>query len=260
MKKRLFLIALCSITMTLTASFLYYKNNLSSEHPVKAAAIAGQQDSTGHKHPEEAAPAFPVVSSPVITNPESLLVLVNKQRTLSADYTPKTLIRPNVEFSFGKKKADQALMRPETAASLEKMFAAAKQDGFELLAVSGYRSYNHQQSLFNTYINEYGKDKAEQFSAPPGASEHQTGLAVDITARSAKFQLDLCFAETPEGKWVAAHAHEYGFIVRYQKGKTGITGYQYEPWHIRYVGNPYATYLYNNKLTLEEVMYAKAEQ
>jgi len=137
------------------------------------------------------------------------------------------------------------------------MFESAKKEGLELTAVSGYRSYKRQQSLHNTYIRRQGKTEADSVSAIPGTSEHQTGLAMDISSKSAKFQLEPIFGETAEGKWVAEHAHEFGFVIRYLEDKTETTEYSYEPWHLRYVGNPYATYIYKHHLTLEEAMEDK---
>lgn len=137
------------------------------------------------------------------------------------------------------------------------MFHAAKEQGLELTAVSGYRSYKRQQSLHNMYIKRQGQAEADSVSAIPGTSEHQTGLTMDISSKSANYQLEPIFGETEEGKWVAAHAHEFGFIIRYLEDKTDTTEYAYEPWHIRYVGNPYATYLHKHHLTLEEAMDAK---
>ena len=97
-----------------------------------------------------------------------------------------------------------------------------------------------------------GADYTNRYSAKPGYSEHQTGLSIDVSASSIGNRLSESFGSTDEGIWLAAHAHEYGFIIRYPKDKASITGYAYEPWHIRYVGIELATYLYENNLTLEE--------
>ena len=149
------------------------------------------------------------------------------------------------------------MLRKDAADALESMFEAAKKEGLELTAVSGYRSYKRQKSLHDTYVRRQGKAEADSVSAIPGTSEHQTGLAMDISSKSAKFQLEPIFGETNEGKWVAKHAHEFGFVIRYLEDKTETTEYSYEPWHLRYVGNPYATYIYKHHLTLEEAMEDK---
>ena len=152
------------------------------------------------------------------------------------------------------------MLRKDAADALESMFEAAKKEGLELTAVSGYRSYKRQKSLHDTYVRRQGKAEADSVSAIPGTSEHQTGLAMDISSKSAKFQLEPIFGETNEGKWVAKHAHEFGFVIRYLEDKTETTEYSYEPWHLRYVGNPYATYIYKHHLTLEEALKTKIRE
>jgi D-alanyl-D-alanine carboxypeptidase len=113
---------------------------------------------------------------------------------------------------------------------------------------SGFRSYAYQQNLYNRYVARDGKAEADRYSARPGHSEHQTGLAMDVNS------VGQSFAYTSEGKWLAAHAHEYGFIIRYPKGKEDITGYMYEPWHIRYVGVEIAKEITEAGITFEEYM------
>lgn len=189
----------------------------------------------------------------IIQNPENILALVNKQAGyLPADYIPKDLVRPNVLFSFGNEKLEKSLVRQEAASALESMFLAGKQVGIELIAVSGYRSYDRQKTIFDAEINKVGLEKAALAVAIPGQSEHQTGLSMDISSKSTNLDLTEEFGETKEGKWLAENAHIYGYILRYPKGKEGITGYQYEPWHFRYVGKTAAEIIYNNKWTLEE--------
>lgn len=194
-----------------------------------------------------------------IQNPNNILVMVNKQVELPNNYIPSNLVRANVKYSFGNEKVDKALMKKEMATALEKMFQAANQQGLELLAVSGYRSYSRQTEVFNAAVAKDGKEQAEKVVAVPGQSEHQTGLTMDISSQSNGIQLEENFEDTPEGKWLANNAHLYGFIMRYPKGKESITGYDYEPWHFRYVGNDIAKTIYENKLTLEEfIKQAKA--
>lgn len=125
---------------------------------------------------------------------------------------------------------------------------AAVQNGFSLEIMSGFRSYETQRNLYNRYVNTYGKAEADTFSAEPGKSEHQTGLAFDLG------WVDDDYAYTAEGKWLADNCYKYGFIIRYPKGKEHITGYKYEPWHVRYLGNPLATDVYNSGLCLEEYL------
>lgn len=134
--------------------------------------------------------------------------------------------------------ANQALINLQNAAS---------QTGYNIPLLSGFRSYETQKTLYNNYVARDGVALADTYSARPGHSEHQTGLAFDVG------KIDNGYGETNEGKWLATHAHEYGFIIRYLKGKESITGYMYEPWHIRYVGSV-ATEIYQANITLEEYL------
>lgn len=188
---------------------------------------------------------------PVVTNPDSVTVVVNKQRNLPPDYKPQRLVAPNVRFSFAGKHP-KMLMRQEAAAALERMFIAARRAGNRLAAVSGYRSYSSQIKLFQYYKKQQGETAANRTSAHPGQSEHQTGLAMDISCASLGYELDESFGETKEGKWLAANAADYGFIIRYPKGKESVTGYAYEPWHVRYVGQDVARELRDTGMTLEQ--------
>lgn len=188
----------------------------------------------------------------VIQNPSNILALVNKQYLLPGFYAPSDLKRPAVEFSFGDEKVEKAFLRKEAADALTQMFNEAKKDGLELLAVSGFRSYARQKSVFDAEVNRSGKENAIKAVAIPGASEHQSGLAMDISSRSNHLDLTEAFAKTKEGEWLAKNAHRFGFILRYPKGKENITNYEYEPWHFRYVGVKAATIIYIHKWTLEE--------
>ena len=124
--------------------------------------------------------------------------------------------------------------------------AAAAKAGYSLYISSGFRDYETQEVIYNRYVANDGKANADRYSARPGHSEHQTGLAIDLNGVSDSF------GDTPTGKWVAAHCHEYGFILRYPKGKEAQTGYMYEPWHIRYVGKDVAKKIFDSGLCLEE--------
>jgi len=156
------------------------------------------------------------------------ILLVNKKYALPSNYNPGV-----------DKTAYQAL----TA-----MQADASSLGFSLPLLSGFRSYNTQANLYNRYVKKDGEAVASTYSAKPGHSEHQTGLAFDVG------QINDNFGNTPSGAWLAENCHNYGFIIRYLKGKEAITGYKYEPWHIRYVGVEVATSIYNSGITLEEYL------
>ncbi len=188
----------------------------------------------------------------MIQNPTNIMVLVNKEFALPDFYAPDDLVRPNVAFSFGDQDIEKSYMRKEAADALEKMFSDAMNNGIQLFAVSGYRSYDRQQQVYNAEVSRVGEELAVQAVAVPGFSEHQTGLSMDISSESAQFALSEQFGRTLEGKWLQNNAHRFGFILRYPKGKENITGYKYESWHYRYVGVKAATEIYENDLTLEE--------
>lgn len=187
-----------------------------------------------------------------INSPQSYQVVVNKTRPLNpVSYTPTDLAFPKVPLRVPGHESMQ--LRAQAARSLEALFAGAKQSGLDLMLASGYRSYDYQVGLYNGYVASKGQAVADTQSARPGYSEHQTGLGLDVEPVSKKCELETCFAETSEGKWVAQHAHEYGFIIRYPEGKEAVTGYIYEPWHLRYVGIPIATEMRQKGIaTLEE--------
>jgi D-alanyl-D-alanine carboxypeptidase len=187
----------------------------------------------------------------IIVNGLDILVLVNKDRSLLSDYVPPDLTEPDIPFSFTG-NLPKKLMRKEAAKALEELFEQATQDGIELLGQSAYRSYEVQESIFAYNADQCGEEEANRFSAYPGESEHQTGLAIDLTSHSVGFALVQRFGETPEGIWLKENAPGFGFIIRYPRGKEKITGYGYEPWHIRYVGRDAAKEMAAKEFTLEE--------
>ncbi|MGO4530070.1 D-alanyl-D-alanine carboxypeptidase family protein [Paenibacillus sp. 2TAF8] len=192
-----------------------------------------------------------VDSQSVVTNAQAMTVIVNKQRSLPEGYEPSDLVEPDVPFSF-EGPHEKRHMRKEAAEALEKLFAGAKADGIELRAVSGYRSYKRQVSIYNNNVKTKGEEYASRVSAVPGRSEHQTGLAIDVSSPSVGNVLEEVFGSSKEGKWLDEHAAEYGFIIRYPKGEESKTGYVYEPWHIRYVGADIAPDVVKSGLTLED--------
>lgn len=185
------------------------------------------------------------------TEPSSMTILVNKEYGLPADYVPEDLEVPAIIFSFSSFN-QKKLLRKEAAEALTALISAAKEEGLDIYGVSGYRSYERQLEIYNKNVQKNGQERTDLYSARAGHSEHQTGLSMDVSTQSIHNRLELTFASTPEGKFIAGHAHEYGFILRYPKDKSDITGYAYEPWHVRYVGTELAAYLYENNLCLEE--------
>lgn len=183
-----------------------------------------------------------------IDDAASLWVVANKQRPLNPlQYEPETVF-VNVDY------ANEPYLRPEAADAVVAMFAAfTAETGLHMQSQSAYRSYWAQESVYNGWVNSLGQEAADLTSARPGHSEHQTGLSIDVSALPAVCSLDQCFADTPQGQWLAANAWQYGFVVRYPNGYTHITGYEYEPWHMRYVGLELAAEMHaTGTATLEE--------
>ncbi|RYG74262.1 carboxypeptidase [Lentibacillus lipolyticus] len=188
-----------------------------------------------------------------VDNPHDILVLVNKENKLPDNFVPKNLTVPDVRFPY-EGFYQKMQMRKVAARALEDMFQAADNAGIELFAQSGYRSFKRQDAIFASNVRKQGEEAANKVSARPGESEHQTGLTMDVTSRDIGFHLTEEFGKTDEGKWVKKHAADYGFIIRYPKGKQAITKYQYEPWHLRYVGKKAATAIMEQGITLEEYL------
>lgn len=186
----------------------------------------------------------------IVSNPTSYDVLINKNRSLPNNYIPNDLVTVEVPTCLPNPEIRQ--LRLVASDALSEMFSVALEDDVELVARSGYRSYATQASLYNGYVDKYGQAYADKYSAQPGTSEHQTGLAMDITAESVNLQLDDNFGKTKEGLWLSQNAHRFGFIIRYPEGMKDVTGYFYEPWHVRYLGVNLATNVYDSGLTLEE--------
>lgn len=189
-----------------------------------------------------------------VSNGDSKLVLVNKNYALDSSYAPSDLVLPNI-LVLGHEQNKTLYLREEASQHLEQLFSAAEQEaGLIFLARSGYRSYETQVSLYQRYVDQNGQEAADRFSARAGHSEHQTGLAIDVTADSVNGQLTTEFGKTAEGIWLKDNAHRFGYIIRYLEGRESETGYQYEPWHIRYVGVEAATEIYQNNWILEQYL------
>lgn len=259
------------VCAAMVIGYSIFKTEISEVFPAKQAAAKGETMESGGQvigtidAGADAKPIAVPTSAPqeqepivktedgmvVIAKPADMAVLVNKQNKLPEEYNPSDLVYPDVRFIFAE-KLDKRMMRQEAAAALEKMFKAAENDGAMLAGVSAYRSHSTQTTLFERYVKKDGLEKARTYSAFPGTSEHETGLAIDVTSSDGKCAADNCFADTKESAWLEKHAHEYGFIIRYLKGKEDITGYQYEPWHLRYVGKDIAAELAESGESLEE--------
>lgn len=176
-----------------------------------------------------------------LESPDSMTVIVNKARPLPSDFSPDDLVNLPDDLTAGSQQ-----LREQAAEATEEMFKAAQDDGVELQVVSSYRSYDYQQRIYDNYLDEFGVENTDAMSARPGYSEHQTGLAMDVDTPGGDETLTSTFGETEAGQWLADHAHEHGFIIRFPKDQEEITGFQYEPWHLRYFSEQYATHIAEN--------------
>lgn len=174
------------------------------------------------------------------------LIIVNKYYQLDNDYYYGELV--TMDKAYDNKSGSK--LNKEAYAAFQKLVDAGEKEGYHIRNNSAYRSYNTQSGLYNNYKNSNGLTWADKWSARPGHSEHQTGLALDVGVKN-EYSLGK-FESSPEFTWMKNNAHLYGFILRYPKGKEYITGYGYEPWHYRYVGVDVATYIYENNITYEE--------
>jgi D-alanyl-D-alanine carboxypeptidase len=175
--------------------------------------------------------------------------VVNKLRPLNPiNYSPTDIVTVPVAHD------NPAQMAKPAADALVQMFATGAADGAGQMQIqSSWRPYPTQVSVYNGWVASLGKAQADRQSARPGYSEHQTGLAVDISTLPLKCSLAACFGTTPQGVWLAANAYRFGFILRYPQGLENITGYEYEPWHFRYVGVALATEMHKEGVqTLEQ--------
>lgn len=187
------------------------------------------------------------------SDPGSPWVVVNKLRPLNPiSYQPDDLTNPNIPLRLDA-ASEEMHLRKDAAAALQELAAAASKQDVKFMLASGYRSYDFQVDLYHSYVDQQGQAEADKQSARAGYSEHQTGLAADLEPTSRKCEVEECFADTTEGAWLAEHAYQYGFLIRYPKDGQKITGYMYEPWHVRYIGKPLAREMHNKNIaTLEE--------
>ena len=177
---------------------------------------------------------------------DGTLFLVNREWTITEAYEPAELAESDVPGSVRR-------MRPEAAAALKEMFDTCKEEtGLTLISISGYRSYSRQQGIYSAKLRSVKKNvaKAQEYVAPPGASEHQLGLAMDLGQKH-KVHLEKSFGDTEGGKWCRENCWRFGFILRYDEPWEEITGYKYEPWHFRYVGKEYAKEIHDSGQPLE---------
>lgn len=249
-KKTLIIAGIVIVLLCVGASAWYFlfrsKPQQSTPTTSETTNTNNQQSQTTQPQPEPttppATPSTPTTSWPVqltMTEAASLTVDVNKKHKLPDTYVPAGLT------SYGG-----VSLRAEAATAMNNLVLAANSNGYSLKMISGYRSYTSQASIYNNYVAQDGQAAADTYSARPGFSEHQTGLAADVG--NGTCDLEICFGDTPVGKWIAQNAQNYGFIVRYPQGKEADTGYQYEPWHLRYLGVDTAKAIYASGKTMDQ--------
>ncbi len=206
----------------------------SSPAPTRAAASASGFDLEQHS----------------VDDPRSIWVVVDKRRPLRPkSWVPQDLVQPDVPHT------NVPRLRKPAAAALERMVAAAKRDGVGVTSLSAYRAYTVQKSIYERNLRSLGRAATERLTARPGYSEHQTGLADDLGDASGRCGIATCFATTPAGKWLAANAWRYGWILRYPKGQQAVTGIQWEPWHFRYVGTALSKHMHRTDQPLLERVF-----
>lgn len=250
MSRRRLMLVLCIVIIAAVTAVVIGKRRATAPDASKAQ---------GNVMAEVKADVTPPLMPPVfdkqqlsLEDPASVWVIANKVRPLKPRSFAPVVAAPAMKLRLS---ADTPEMQISTRAiaDLQRLDSAAKAAGLQLMLASGYRSYDTQIAVYSNEVKNYGQAQADRQSARPGHSEHQTGLAIDLAPASGKCLIAECFGELPEGQWLAAHAHEFGFVIRYPQGKEAITGYLYEPWHVRYVGPTLAAEL--NRLgnpTLEE--------
>ncbi|KFF59281.1 hypothetical protein JF66_12545 [Cryobacterium sp. MLB-32] len=225
----------------------------SSSDAPSAVASAAVATPTPRATPASLLPPVPVPvfdrSARSIDDPASAWVVVNKHRPLQpADYSPTDLVAVPVPHTW------QPQLRQEASAAVEQMFAAARDEaGLTLASNSAYRGFAAQTRVYDAAVAARGVASADSSIARPGSSEHQTGLAIDVGAESGRCSLQACFGDTPEGLWLAENAVRFGFLLRYPADKVAVTGYEFEPWHFRFIGADLATEMHDQGITtLEE--------
>lgn len=252
MKKLLFVLGILFLLAALVFGGLKFYDVFFTEEPEDmSAANQNAKEKQEEQQPvQENQPVFGK-SKHSLDDPASIWVVVNKTRPLNPkNYVPADRVFPSVTLRVPGNESMQ--IRADISHAVKALFGGAKAAGHSLKFSSGYRSYSYQVNLYSGYVKSIGQAEADKQSARPGHSEHQTGLSLDV-CDNAGCDLVQSFGQTAMGQWVAAHAHEYGFIIRYPEGKTAITGYEYEPWHLRYVGTELAGEMRGaNIQTLEE--------
>ena len=253
----IFIGALVAVVLAFVILLTVAADAFSNDDPPPLAPGATPTETATSEAAASAAPTSPSAVQPTVAPTvgadgsivvvcNDILAPLDKQHRLERNCVPNDLQQLPAEFSSGVQR-----MTGESRAALLEMFAAAKLAGFALYANSTYRSYDEQAATFQFWVNTSGLEYAQRTSARAGHSEHQLGTTADVAAGGKELE---AFSGTPEAAWVAANAHRFGFIVSYPDGKEAITGYAYEPWHVRYVGKAVAQQVKDSGLTLHQYL------
>ena len=228
MKKIIIVLAISSLFI-IGSGFILNKKNIEAQNNTSSMSNSSYKNDSN---------VFPIKEYIEGVQPLYIdgIVVVNKKYGLPQDYRAAEELEKNA--------IDAA----------KRMMKAAQEDGIVIKIRSGYRSYSIQATLYNNYVRRDGEEAADKYSAIPGHSEHQTGLAFDFTTSDTVTSIGEWFTDTIQAKWLYENAYKYGFIIRYPEGKDDITGYQYESWHYRYIGEEHSKYFAMNNLTLEEYL------
>lgn len=247
-------------TIIITTFGIYKIDNLCKQQTVAGAIIeeknglSNSEDNTrsnSNTQENNTSENTKVKSDNIKEESNDYLMLINKNSGINENYIPPDLVIPNVKFRVADDMCRE--MRLDAANALENMFNDAKEDGINLIAISGYRSYDYQKVVYDRSVATEGQEYTNNYVAIPGTSEHQTGLVMDLLSDE-YLSLDEGFENTMAFQWIMDNMTNYGFILRYPKGKEDITGYDYEPWHLRYVGVDVAEEIMSKGITLEEYL------
>ena len=206
-------------------------------------------DESASPEPSLEPSADPEAAKDDIQTNESVTKIVSTSLKIDPSYVPEDLVEPDVPRIDD---INQSMMRADAAKAMEEMFAAAKDSGYELYLISGYRSYEFQQKLEQYWIERRGEEYAAELDTKPGCSEHQLGLAANIGTVDGICELNACFADSGAYQWLINNSWKYGYIERYPEGSQEITGISYSPWNFRYVGTDAAERIYKSGKTMEE--------
>lgn len=240
------MILLLFLILLMVATFLVIGKN----GPVSSSEEPPGYENSGVEEPVDSSPEEILREAVRDDWEKGFLILVNKEQGLTEEYVPGDLAE--IKYYAKDRSPQWRKMRQKAAEAFHALAEKAQEQEMEIVVTTAYRSYDFQSDLYYGYVSSKGQEWADRYSAKPGTSEHQTGLAADCSSPSVGYQLTSAFGETAEGRWLAENAHKFGFIIRYPEGKEEVTGYNYEPWHIRYVGTVSAEQIYTKGITLEE--------